>query len=256
MEEVAADRAYLLSTVFSMFCRGVDPAYKSGVMNFFADMRPSYMPDLIVTTNYDVLVEVVLERKGLPYLAICHVMKGSKFAGRLLCYRSLGAPLTPESIHTVKQVENLITDIVQPPNLIGTTASTANKPILLYKMHGTAWMKDDTDQTIDSLILTENDYVDFFAQDILSRIPATILELLRTRRFLFMGYSLEDWNFRVLLKKLQSVQRKVVDSPNRNWAFLLSADHVEAKFWERRGVNLYEQPLEKVLQTLTEELRS
>jgi hypothetical protein len=60
----------------------------------------------------------------------------------------------------------------------------------------------------------------------------------------------------VLLKKLQSVQRKVADSPNRNWAFLLNADHVESKFWERRGVNLYEQPLEKVLQALSDELRS
>jgi SIR2-like domain len=162
MEEVAADRAYLLSTVFSLFCGQVDASYRSCVMDFFGGIRPSYVPELIVTTNYDVLLETVLEQKGLPYLAISHILKGSKFAGRLLCYRSLGTPLTPESIHTVKQVENLITDMLQPLSPIGSNARASDKPILLYKMHGTAWMKNDAEQTIDSLVLTENDYVDFF----------------------------------------------------------------------------------------------
>jgi hypothetical protein len=225
-------------------------------MDFFDVIRPSYVPELIVTTNYDVLLETALEKKRLPYLAICHILKGSKFAGRLLCYRSIGAPLAAESIQTVRQVESLITDVMQPLNPVSNNLRGAGeKLILLYKMHGTAWMKYEAKQIIDSLVLTENDYVDFFAQDVLSRIPATILEMLRTRRFLFMGYSLEDWNFRVLLKKLQSVQRRVADTTNRNWAFLMNSDPVEARFWERRGVNLYEQRLEQVLQILGQELR-
>ena len=68
-------------------------------------------------------------------------------------------------------------------------------------MHGTA-MLGFRDAVVDSVVLTENDYVDFFAQDLLNKIPAKILELLRTARLLFLGYALEDWNFRVLLRKL------------------------------------------------------
>jgi hypothetical protein len=254
-EEVAADRGYLLTTISSLFNTQIDASYRSSVTDFFGSIRPNYVPDLIVTTNYDLLVERFLEQKGLPYLAICHIMKGSKFAGRLLCYRSLSSQLGPDSIHTVKQVESLIAEFNQPP-LPGATSPILEKPVLVYKMHGTAWMMAGSNQTFDSIVLTENDYVDFFAQDVLSRIPAPILESLRTRRFLFLGYALEDWNFRVLLKRLQSIQRRIANSPNRNWAFLLNADAVETTFWEHRGVNLYEEPLEQALKTLSADLSS
>lgn len=71
---------------------------------------------------------------------------------------------------------------------------------------------------------------------------------------LFLGYALEDWNFRVLLRKLQLIQRQERDFALRHWAFLLKADDVEAKFWDRRGVNVYPISLDVVLSNLGQKL--
>jgi hypothetical protein len=242
LEEIPADRTYLLSTVYEKFSEGIAPQYSSAVTDFLTKLPASVFPRLIVTTNYDVLVERVLEQRSLAYFALSHIMRGSK-SGRLLCYRTIQAQLTASDVQTVRQVEEYLLE----------QEAAGTPPILLYKMHGTAWLRC-SGTLLDSVVLTENDYIDFFAQDQLNRIPTKILELLRTSRLLFLGYALEDWNFRVLLRKLQSVQRRGTDSAQRHWACLLDSDPVEVKFWEKRGVNVYEQSLEVMLTKLLQYL--
>ncbi len=242
MEEVPADRNYLLNIVYEKFYRTIQPGYKSALTEFLTQIPVPLIPKLLITTNYDVLVERALEDRGVPYMALSHIMKGPK-AGRLFCYTSLRDQFGAANIQTVKQVEEQLLEL----------DTEGRTPVLVYKMHGTAWLRSGN-FTMDSVVLTENDYVDFFVQDLLNRIPNQILELLRTSRLLFLGYALEDWNFRVMLRKLQFVQRQNTDSTQRHWAFLLNADPVQAKFWEKRGVNVYELSLDRLLATLLENL--
>jgi hypothetical protein len=61
-----------------------------------------------------------------------------------------------------------------------------------------------------SLILTEDDYVDYLVKFATERQPAKetsllppyIYEILAERPLLFIGYSLQDWTFRVLFRTL------------------------------------------------------
>jgi hypothetical protein len=244
LEEIPADREYILSTVATRFCEQVNPEYESSLTKFLAGVPSAVIPRLIITTNYDTLVERVLEKRTIPYLVVSHVLKGSRYAGRLLCYKSLQTPLDSSNIQTRHQVEDQLIEL----NYQGV------QPVLLYKMNGTAWLRSGK-VMLDSVVLTENDYIDFLAQDILSRIPDTILGLLRASRLLFLGYALEDWNFRVLLRKLQLIQRQDKENLRRHWAFLLGADNVETRFWDKRGVNLYPVSLDICLSHLAQDLQ-
>ncbi|SRR6266487_3254088 len=73
---------------------------------------------------------------------------------------------------------------------------TADNPVVFY-LHG---HKD----SVNSLVLTEDDYLDFLVktskeQDI---IPPRIQEALTNSSLLFIGYSLADWDFRVIYRGL------------------------------------------------------
>jgi hypothetical protein len=78
------------------------------------------------------------------------------------------------------------------------------KEPLIYHLHGSIG-------TPKSLVLTENDYLEFLVKISTSRydedrqiIPTTILSALTDNPLLFIGYSLRDWSFRVLFHSLLS----------------------------------------------------
>jgi hypothetical protein len=69
---------------------------------------------------------------------------------------------------------------------------------LVYHLHG------HRDRTTESLVLTEDDYLDFLVN--ISRdqnlLPARIQQALAGASLLFVGYRLADWNFRVIFRGL------------------------------------------------------
>jgi hypothetical protein len=76
---------------------------------------------------------------------------------------------------------------------------TADQP-LVYHLHG------HTNQ-IPSMVLTEDDYVEYvteLARNLKEVVPPRIQEALTWTSLLFVGYSLTDWNFHVLLRLLMS----------------------------------------------------
>jgi|SRR5581483_8835800 len=75
-------------------------------------------------------------------------------------------------------------------------APTADKP-LVYHLHGRY-------QDPPSMVLTEDDYLDFLTQVIDDKrlLPPAVDGAFGNSMFLFIGYGLTDLNFRVLFKKL------------------------------------------------------
>jgi hypothetical protein len=77
----------------------------------------------------------------------------------------------------------------------GTEMSVANP--VVFHLHG-------YDEVPESLVLTEDDYLDFLVS--VSRdsqiIPRRIEKALASTSLLFIGYSLADWDFRVLFRGL------------------------------------------------------
>lgn len=73
---------------------------------------------------------------------------------------------------------------------------TPERP-LVYHLFG-------NDEVVDSLVLTEDQYLDFLVQTAaeMERVPAFIRGALASSTLLFLGYSLYDWEFRVVLRGL------------------------------------------------------
>lgn len=90
----------------------------------------------------------------------------------------------------------------------GITEPPSSVSPLVFHLHGIA-------TNIPSMVLTEDDYVDFMTEAQVAPedvVPLPIRTALATTNLLFVGYSLHDWNFRVLLR---SLMRKVQKTSQR-----------------------------------------
>ena len=80
------------------------------------------------------------------------------------------------------------------------TPSPANP--LVFHLHG-------HNQVPESLVLTEDDYLTFLVNMSSQQVvfPPPVQCALAVDTLLFMGYSLSDWTFRVLIQTLRAVDR-------------------------------------------------
>lgn len=108
------------------------------------------------------------------------------------------------------------------------------KDIILHKMHG----------SIDnprSLVITESDYIRYLASltDIDRGMPEYFRKfVIPQHTLLFLGYSLEDWNFRVIWEGVLSSYH-ATGAPQRD-AFALVKDpqDFQRNFWARRNIDI------------------
>jgi len=90
-------------------------------------------------------------------------------------------------------------------NMVGLpTVEASNSAPLVYHLHG--WLPEPK-----TMVLTEEDYEDFIVELSVNKnlIPHQVMRAISDTALLFVGYSLRDWNLRVLL-------RAVVKSVDRN----------------------------------------
>ena len=181
---------------------------------------------LIVTTNYDDLVETAFAEAGerlevVSYVADTRTAKG-KFAHHL-----------PGGERRVISRPNEYAEL-----------SPADSCILL-KIHGDF---DPQGAGNDSFVITEDHYIDFLTRtDLSNLVPVLLAAQLRASHFLFMGYSLRDWNLRVILQRIWEEQRLGYNS----WAIQRSSDALDRRFWSRRNVEILEMPLSAGLESLS-----
>jgi hypothetical protein len=67
---------------------------------------------------------------------------------------------------------------------------------------------------------------------------------------LFLGYSLRDWNLRVILSRIQKELRRSSDIVS--WGIQYKPSLMELKFWQRRGVEVYDLPLNEFVREMIE----
>jgi len=116
-------------------------------------------------------------------------------------------------------------------------------------MHGNVQRQTDK---WDSFVITEEDYVDFVSRMTTNAaVPSLFYEYFRTRSFLFLGYSLKDWNLRVVLKNLdrylgrrRPANEEDDDEPLPSWSIQKQPSELERKLWEKRNVNIFDMALD------------
>jgi hypothetical protein len=188
-------------------------------------------PLLIVTTNYDDLIERALDSINRqrdaprPYDVVIHTTDAE--AGDRLLWWPYGAA-SPREINANKL------DL----DLESTT--------VVYKMHGAI---DRREPSRDQYVITEDDYIDFLARMTRNKaIPALFAEPFQSRHFLFLGYGLNDWNFRVVLNRIDKDLRR--PKGIRSWAIQYQPRPLERRFWQERGVEVYDQLIDLFIEQL------
>lgn len=187
-------------------------------------------PLLVVTTNYDDLTERAFQRAGRPFDLVVHPTDNDEYAAAVLWTKHGEAEPVP-----VK------------PNLL--QIDLANTTVI-YKMHGNVYRGAPAEaaQAWDSYVITEDDYVDFLSRMTgQTAVPSIFIRHFRDRQFLFLGYGLNDWNLRVVLRNLRNVLPDAEagggGSARRqqpSWAIQFRPSPLEIALWGARGVKIFD----------------
>ncbi len=190
-------------------------------------------PPLIVTTNYDDLMEAALIAHDVAFDLIVYSAEG-QHEGKFCCRRPDGG---------MEPIDDPRSNVEIDPD---------SRPVIL-KLHGFVDRESAADdENEDSYVITEDHYIEYLTRmDLENLIPVKVLERLRNCHFLFLGYSLSDWNLRAILYKLWSDRRRERDW----WAIQLDPSELERKSWRRRGVDILDVPLDAYMAGLSARLR-
>ena len=116
---------------------------------------------------------------------------------------------------------------------------------MILKLHGQ--VERTPAREWESFVVTEDDYIDYLAQtEIAAAVPVSLAARLRRSHFLFLGYTMADWNLASILHRLWG------DQPfsYRSWALQPEPKALEREFWHRRDVDVVELPLEEYVEIL------
>ena len=204
------------------------------VHRFFAALPPLLRErgaphQLIVTTSYDLALERAFLDAGEAFDVVSYLATGRN--------RGKFCHVAPDGTGTVIEV----------PNTYATELSLEERTIIL-KLHGQVGSSDDREW--ESFVVTEDDYIEYLAQsEVASLVPVALGARLRRSHFLFLGYTMADWNLRLLLHRLWG------DQPlsYRSWAVQPEPMPLEREFWRRRDVDVLEIPLERYVEALGRE---
>jgi SIR2-like protein len=166
-------------------------------------------PALIVTTNYDDLLERALDDEGETYNVVAYVAEGPE-RGKFRHYRPDGERVLIEGPRSY----------VEP---------WLDERTTILKIHGTF---DPNDDTGDSYVISENQYIEYLTTDVWNEIPVAVIDRLKNTRFLFLGYALRDWNLMVVLKRLL-----LMPPLFKAWAVQLNQTRYDTQRWNERGID-------------------
>ena len=191
---------------------------------------------LIVTTNYDDGLERAFTKAGERFDLVSYRADG-KNRGKFVHSPPEGEPTT----------------ILKPNEY---TELRPNEQTVILKIHGavarsTPEAEEAEEVEKDSYVITEDHYIDYLTNtEIQGLIPAMLGSRLNHSHLLFLGYSMRDWNVRVILHRIWSEQALTWQP----WAIQHNPDDLDRKFWTRRGVDVYDQTLEDYVPALKKAL--
>jgi SIR2-like domain len=188
---------------------------------------------LVLTTNYDDLLERAFAEAGEPYDLCAYVAEGAEDEKGKFRHQRPGG-----EVGTIDKPESYL-DI------------SLDEHTVILKIHGFVDRDRARAEPEDSYVITEDHYIDYLTRtDLRQLLPPQLLARLAECHFLFLGYSLRDWNLRAILQRLWSERTTRWDS----WSIQLAPNPLERKSWELRGVHILEIDLETYVAGLRERL--
>ncbi len=173
---------------------------------------------LIITTNYDTLMENAL--KDIPYVVLVRSRKDEKIYPRF-------SPAFGEELKDV-MAEN-------PACYPDKFFLEVRRPIvIIYKPHGC--LAKETPLDTNSVVISDFDYEDYLAS--MSQrgdlIPQHVLDLMKPKPFLFMGYSFNDWNVRATMGRIMRAR----GGDKRDFAIMKEAGASAQMYCRKEGISI------------------
>jgi hypothetical protein len=182
---------------------------------------------LLVTTNYDDALERAFQDEGEPYDLVTYINDVEKDRGYFRHTPFRGEPV-----------------VIRIPNEY--TGLPLDQRTIIAKIHGAV----DRVNRGDSFVITEDHYVDYITRADIERLfPVTLADKIKRSHFLFLGYSLRDWNVRVMLYRLR---RK--GTRRKSWAIEADPDPVDRVTWDERGVDILHDRVEDFVAAIEQRL--
>jgi SIR2-like domain len=191
-----------------------------------AQKRTSYQ--LIVTTNYDDGLERAFAEAGEEYDLLTYAAVGPN-GGKFLHRRPSGEESVVDSPNDYP-----------PPD---QQELSLEKRTVIAKIHGTV---DRQNPENDSYVVTEDHYIDYPVPEQGTLLPHSLSARLADSHLLFLGYSLTDWNLRVILHRLWRTQKL----EGTHWAVQLNPEKIDQKSWGKRGVEILDIALHDYVKAL------
>jgi hypothetical protein len=228
-EHVNVDRSGLCDVLNSIF----KPEFAPNALHRLLAQVAARKELLIITTNYDDMIERAFDEAKTPYHLVITAIEDLELGGTVK-YRAPGR-------------QDLVDE--EPSKLDVSLASAS----IIYKMHGSINRREPN---VGYYVITEEDYIKFLGR--MSIVPDKIVASLtlknnNIKRLLFLGYSLSDWNFRVMLDMLWNVGKG--REPLRSYAIQRQPGKVEARIWDTKEVKVFDLDLQEFTDQLREEVR-
>jgi hypothetical protein len=198
---------------------------------------------ILVTTNYDDLLERAFDDEHEPYHKLVY-MANEVGMGESLVPQGSFIHWTPDGETSLIEKANEYTGIEdyersQPPEL--------RHPVIV-KIHGAVDRIPSSDPmdpspVNPSYVITEDHYIDYLTAraEISSFLPRSVVATLKKSHYLFLGYSLRDWNLRVMLRRIWREQKLGYKS----WAVQKRVGPLDKEYWLDKGVNIMDIDLRK-----------
>jgi len=184
---------------------------------------------IIVSTTYDDILERTFRAANEPFDLVTYIADGNA--------RGKWRHRAPDGADVLIDIPNQYADL------------NPDERAVIIKIHGAV---DRADTTRDSFVITEDHYIDYLTNsDIASLIPVKLKARLELSAFLFLGYSLRDWNLRVLLYRIWG--NSSVNSAS--WAIQAAPQLIDQKTWQPRNVSIVDMTLENYLDALEARVR-
>jgi SIR2-like domain len=174
-------------------------------------------PHLVsITTNYDDLLEQALTEEGLDFDVVWYEAKTHSQERGHFRHRAPGK--RPVAISRPNKYKALPIELERPAVL---------------KLHGCTDQQSADD---DSYVITEDSYIDYLSGgDIGALIPIALWQRLTSSSMLFLGYSMADWNLRVVLNRVWGARKLAAKS----WSIQREPpdprdSKIEQTLWDRR----------------------
>ncbi len=186
--------------------------------------KPDY---LVITTNYDCLMEQQLDAAHVP---ACVVTVGfdrriAMEFGNAQEYLGLASDKFEESVKKKYMPNTVVTSKEFAP------AKKQHSLAMVYKIHGCPKM--DATRDSDNIVIADRDYVRFMQTSGSNGdlIPVYIRNRIRDSRLLFLGYSFSDWNVRGLYE--QFLEGRTRASSDRDYVVTRSYGKTDDLFFKK-----------------------